>query len=466
MTGLVSRWWVACVAVLSIAKSAAAEPTPGRLLPAPVQYWLKNGLEVVLQENHHSPRVAVRMVYEVGHRHAPSGYAPLAHLVEHLTYRGSRHLHDGQALELLERFGLQAYQGTTTDDYTDYYEMLPASGMALPLWVESERMAFTLEHFDDEHLNVERQVVARETELRRDGDELFERAIKGGVFGYRHAYTRWGGTEGDLAAIDLEDAQWFFQQHYRPENARLIVVGDFVAADVRSLVERYFGPIAGPPLGYVRAPAQCAPLFSAKRVTFHRKARSQKVRVLWPAPAPFTAARGAAEGLRYALRRTLDNELVAQGGKGLEARLRLYDQDCGSYFDLEVSAPKDAKIDEVETRVQDALSAAWAQNFDALLPEFKRRYRMALLSSLENPVTVSELHRDALRRTGRPHDFDARWAAIHTLTAKDLLALRPQSLHEYQLVALLAYTDAEPLPGAEPSAQEFEIEMRDGRRGP
>ncbi|WP_437904406.1 insulinase family protein [Sorangium sp. So ce327] len=174
--------------------AAAADPSgaPGArsaaggvegLAQSAAHFRLANGLEVLLEEDHRQPTVAVLVAYEIGSRDDPRGYSQLAHLVEHMTYRGSRHMKPFDALSLLERAGVHRMNGVTSPDYTAYYALAPAAALPLALWIESERMAFTLERFNEQALTLEQKIVRNEL-LMNDGIEgMFRRHTWRAIFG-------------------------------------------------------------------------------------------------------------------------------------------------------------------------------------------------------------------------------------------------------------------------------------------
>ncbi|HEY3494595.1 MAG TPA: insulinase family protein, partial [Polyangiaceae bacterium] len=190
------------------------------------RFRLKNGLDVVLQTDTRSAAVAVIMAYDTGMRDEPSGYDQLAHVVEHMTYEGSRHLEANRAIQLLELAGMQEHNGTTSLDGTSYHSLLPAHALPLVLWIESERMAFTLERFDERALSHQRDVVRNELRPRLGPENTFRLHFLRGLYGKDHPYAKSVDPLPDLDAIGIDDARWFFQQGYRPSNAHLVVVGD------------------------------------------------------------------------------------------------------------------------------------------------------------------------------------------------------------------------------------------------
>jgi len=208
-------------------------------------YTLSNGLRVILSEDHSTPVVTVDVWYYVGSRNEQRGRSGFAHLFEHMMFQGSAHVKKGEHFQLIERAGGNM-NGTTNEDRTDYFETLPSNRLNLGLWLEADRMrtlSITPENFENQ-----RQVVKEERRLRVD-NQPYGRAFTDGLtlpfdstacFPYSHSVI---GSMDDLNAAKVEDVQAFFDLYYAPNNATLTVVGDFVTADAKQLIQEYFGDI-------------------------------------------------------------------------------------------------------------------------------------------------------------------------------------------------------------------------------
>src|SRR5262249_47505484 len=124
---------------------------------------LKNGLTVILSEDHRLPQVAVDVWYHVGAANQNQGRSGFAHLFEHLLFSGTKHLPQ-PPIPLLESLGVstRATNGTTSFDRTNYFEVVPSKELPLALWIESERMGFFLDTLDQKKLAIQRDVVSNE----------------------------------------------------------------------------------------------------------------------------------------------------------------------------------------------------------------------------------------------------------------------------------------------------------------
>ena len=215
-------------------------------------YLLPNGLKVVLMEDHSAPVAAVMVTYDVGSRNEQQGRTGFAHLFEHMMFKGSAHVKEGQHYSLLETAGSAGYNGNTTEDATNYYEPVPSNRLNLALWLEADRMRSLA--ITDEKFSNQREAVKEERRLRVDNQPytkvLFEQVYKTidstSCYPYSHSII---GSMADLDAAQTSDVQAFFKTYYAPNNATLVITGDFEPAATKQLVSRYFGdiPRADPP---------------------------------------------------------------------------------------------------------------------------------------------------------------------------------------------------------------------------
>jgi zinc protease len=209
------------------------------------QLTLPNGLQVIYSEDHSTPIVSVDLWYQVGSRNERPGRSGFAHLFEHMMFQGSAHVKKSEHNQLLERAGGD-FNGSTAEDRTNYYETVPSNRLNLALWLEADRMrslAITEENFENQ-----RQAVKEERRLRID-NQPYQGAFTDGLtwpfdstscFPYAHTVI---GSMADLDAAKLPDVQAFFETYYAPNNATLVVVGDFNPAELRTLVNQYFAGI-------------------------------------------------------------------------------------------------------------------------------------------------------------------------------------------------------------------------------
>lgn len=210
------------------------------------EYKLKNGLRIVLSEDHSAPTYSIAVTYNVGSRDEKPGRTGFAHLFEHMMYQGSENVGKGEHMSLIQNNG-GSMNGTTNNDRTVYFEMLPANQMDLGLFVEADRMKSLV--ISQANLDNQRNAVQEERRLGVDNrpygktfEVLFDTAFDD--FGYKHSTI---GSMEDLNAASVEDVQAFFKRYYAPNNAVVAIVGDFKSEEVLKKIEKYFGSIPSQP---------------------------------------------------------------------------------------------------------------------------------------------------------------------------------------------------------------------------
>ncbi|HEU4617597.1 MAG TPA: pitrilysin family protein [Gammaproteobacteria bacterium] len=206
---------------------------------------LANGLEVLSVEDHSSPTISVQVWYRVGSKDDPPGRSGFAHLFEHLMFKGTKHMQAEQLDRLTEDVG-GSNNATTDGDVTRYYEVVPSNYLETLLWAEAERMSSLA--VDEPNFKSERAVVEeeyRQSVLAQPYGLLFN-AIDMRSYAV-HPYRRPTiGSIADLEAATLPDVIAFHRTFYRPDNATLIVAGDFDPERLDAWVDRYFGWIPRP----------------------------------------------------------------------------------------------------------------------------------------------------------------------------------------------------------------------------
>ena len=214
------------------------------------EFYLDNGLHVVVHEDHKAPIVAVTVWYHVGSKNEVAGKTGFAHLFEHLMFNGSEHYND-EYFRPFQEVGATSMNGTTDFDRTNYFETVPTTALDLALWMESDRMGHLVGAIDQAKLDEQRGVVQNE---KRQGDNqpygrVFGQIITN-LFPPGHPYS-WEtiGSMADLNAASLDDVKNWFETYYGPNNATLVLAGDIDLATAKDKVSRYFGDIPpGPPL--------------------------------------------------------------------------------------------------------------------------------------------------------------------------------------------------------------------------
>ncbi len=234
---------------LTIAHSVAGDaPAVKTARPKIVfqDFTLKNGLRVLLSEDHSAPTYSIALTYDVGSRDEPPGRTGLAHLFEHMMFQGSANVGKGEHFILVANNGGTA-NATTSPDRTNYFQTMPANQLELGIFLEADRMR-SLE-VTQANLDNERHVVQEERRQMYDNrpyGRTYEAVIETAYdnFAYKHSTI---GSMEDLNAVTVEDARAFFRTYYAPNNAVLSLVGAFQTDKALELIKKYFEGIPSQP---------------------------------------------------------------------------------------------------------------------------------------------------------------------------------------------------------------------------
>ncbi len=269
------------LALALLASSASAQEVPE--IPF-TRYVLRNGLTLVVHEDHKAPIAAVNVWYHVGSKNEKPGRTGFAHLFEHLMFQPSEHL-TGDVLKTLEELGASDLNGTTNQDRTNYFENVPVSALDAALFIESDRMGHLLGAIDQKKLDLQRGVVQNE---KRQGEDRpygkVYQALQAVLYPAGHPYS-WTviGSMADLNAASLDDVKEWFSTWYGPSNATLVVAGDVTPEDVKARVERYFGHIPpGPPVA--RPAAWVARRTGEQRLELQDRVPQARIYLTWNTP--------------------------------------------------------------------------------------------------------------------------------------------------------------------------------------
>ena len=247
------------------------------------KYELPNGLDVVLHVDRSDPVVAVAMTFHVGSAREVEGRTGFAHLFEHLFFLDSENLGNGGLDRLMTRVG-SSTNGSTNNDRTNYYEVVPNDALEKTLWAESDKLGFFINTVTESVVAKEKQVVKNEKRQGVDNQPYGHTSfvIDKALYPVGHPYN-WQviGSLADLDAASLPDVREFHEKWYGPNNATLVVAGGIDVAQTREWIDKYFGDIPARPMPEIGRPATM--LASSVRL-FHEDnfARVPELRLVWP----------------------------------------------------------------------------------------------------------------------------------------------------------------------------------------
>jgi zinc protease len=210
----------------------------------PVEYYkLPNGLRVVLSQDHTAPTVCVGVYYRIGFRIEPKDRTGFAHLFEHMMFQGSKNLGKMEFIKLIQTNG-GILNGSTRFDFTNYFEVVPSNKLETILWAEADRMSGLA--VTEDNLKNQQGVVGNEVKVNvlnrpYGGFPWIDLPMAANTNWY-NAHNFYGDLT-DIEAAKLDEVKQFFDTYYAPNNAVLVIVGDFENADAKKLVEKYFAGI-------------------------------------------------------------------------------------------------------------------------------------------------------------------------------------------------------------------------------
>ena len=363
---LVLATLAACTACLSAAQAAPAARSAivaeGDKLELRLdKQRLDNGLELILIEDHRLPLVAFNLWVHAGPRNEAAGQTGFAHLFEHLMFAGTRHIPRGEADKIIDTVGGTDSNGTTNFDRTNYFFTLPANQLELGLWIKSDMLGYMIDQVDATALANQQDVVRNE---RRQSIEnrpygVVDEAVFTALFPPGHPYrASIMGSHADIQSIKLDDVRAFSRTYYRPNNATLVLAGDFDPKRARELVDKYFGSLkAGGPVPPV---AVAQPAISAeRRLVVTDRIELPRLTMAWHSPAMYKPGDAeldvAAQVLGGGKSSRLFKKLVYERQIAQSVEASQYSLSLGSVFTIEVVARPGQSLDEIERVVDEEL---------------------------------------------------------------------------------------------------------------
>ena len=232
-----------------------------------VEFFLDNGMQVVVIADDSAPAVTHMVWYRVGAADEPPGQSGIAHFVEHLMFKATDDMASGEFSTVVAANG-GSDNAFTSWDYTGYFQRIAADRLGLMMQMEADRMRDII--FDPVEVATERSVILEERAQRTDSSAgaLFNEQMRAALF-LNHPYgvpiICW---RHEMEALSRDDAQAFHDVWYHPNNAILIVAGDVTAEEVRALAEEHYGPIPASPSLPARARPTEPPHIANRRVSF------------------------------------------------------------------------------------------------------------------------------------------------------------------------------------------------------
>lgn len=324
---------------------------------------LANGFELILAEDHRLPLVAVNLWVHAGPQNEAAGQTGFAHLFEHLLFAGTKHIPRGQADKIVDAAGGTDSNGSTNYDRTNYYFTLPSNQLELGLWIKSDMLGYMIDEVDSVALANQQDVVRNERRQSRENRPygIVGEAISQALFPPGHPYRgNVIGSHADIQSIKLEDVKAFARTYYRPNNATLVLAGDFNPAEAKRLVEKYFGTLkAGNPVPPIVA--QQPKITQEVRLHVTDRVELSRLSLAWHSPAVFkpgdaeldiaSSILGGGKSSRLYKKLVYERQ-IAQSVQVYQASAAL-----GSTFEIDVVARPGQSLEEIEALVDAELQA-------------------------------------------------------------------------------------------------------------
>ncbi len=436
---------VAAVALAACATASAPQGQSGALEVAPLRYTMRtlpNGLRVYAMPDANTANVSVQVWYDVGSVDDPEGRSGFAHLFEHIMFKSTRNMPEQFFDRLTEDVG-GFNNASTYDDFTNYYEVVPANHLERVLWAEADRMGSLV--VNEASFESERDVVKEELRQRvlaSPYGRLFYLYLNQTNYDV-HPYGRPGiGSIEDLDAATVEDVRAFHATYYRPDNAVLVVAGNFDQAQLDRWVDQYFGDISRPnrpiPRDYPTEPERTA----AREFTVYApNVPLPAVMISYPQPAATDPdlpalfvldaimSRGNSSRLYESL--VYEQQIAAQVFTNLEAT-----QDPGAYgvfAILSEGQSADAGVAALTAQIARFRDEAVTQ---AELDEAKNEIVTSTIEQRETAYGRAFELADSVIRYGDADYADRLLAAVQATTAADIQRVARRILNDQRRVVV------------------------------
>ena len=324
------------------------------------KYVMPNGLQVILHTDHSDPVISYTIMYHVGSSREVPGKTGFAHLFEHLLFGGSENVPTGTFDKIIEGVG-GSNNGFTSRDVTTYFESFPKNALEKVLWLESDRMGFFINSVTQRSLAIQQNVVQNEKRQGEDNSPygFTDYVINKNLYPAGHPYS-WEviGEMEDLKGATLNDVKSYYDNFYGPNNATLVLAGDFNPDSVKVMINKYFGEIKSH--GEV-AKRTAMPAALDKTVKLYHEdnfANVPEINMVWPATAAYTKdayaldflAKILADGKNAPLFKVLVKE------KQLTSRTSAYNNpgELTGEFAISIRANEGKSLKEIEDAVSEA----------------------------------------------------------------------------------------------------------------
>jgi zinc protease len=391
------------------------------------KYTLPNGLTVVLNEDRSDPIVAVAVYYHVGSSREVPGKTGFAHLFEHMMFQKSENVAEDQFFKNIQGAG-GTLNGSTSQDRTNYYEVVPKNALEIALWMESDRMGYLTNTVTKAALVNQQNVVQNE---KRESVDNAAYGFNQGLIakslypkGHPYSWTVIGEME-DLTSATVEDVRAFHKKFYAPNNATLTISGDISKDEVKALVKKYFGEI---PSSTVIEKRGAMPVKLASTVKLYHAdnfAKAPQLTMVFPTAERYSKDSYALNFLGDLLANTKKAPLyvVLVKEKKLTSRVmtRNGSQELAGNFTISVGANPGVSLTDVTNAISEGLARFEKDGFtEEDLIRIKAGYETRFYNSMASVQGKAFQLAEYTMNTGDPEYFKKDFAAIQAVTMADI----------------------------------------------
>jgi len=391
------------------------------------KYTLPNGLTVVLNEDKSDPIVALAVYYHVGSSREVPGKTGFAHLFEHMMFQRSENVgQDDFFANIVEAGG--TLNGSTSQDRTNYYEVIPKNALEMALWMESDRMGYLENTVTKSSFINQQNVVQNE---KRESVDNAAYGFNSGLIaknlypeGHPYSWTVIGEME-DLASATVEDVRAFHKKFYAPNNATLVISGDINPEDIKSLVEKYFGEI---PSGESIEKRGAMPVTLASTVKLYHEdtfAKAPQLTMVFPTAERYSKDSYALNFLGDLLAGTKKSPLyvVLVKEKKLTSRVgtRNGSQELAGSFMISVGANPGVNLADVEKAIFEGFEKFENDGFtEEDLTRIKAGYETSFISRFSSVQGKAFTFAEYTMNTDDPAYYQKDLAAVQAVTMEDI----------------------------------------------
>ena len=360
--GILRTLFVFALTIVIISGCSKKAPEKDKLSISYEKYVMPNGLQVILHTDHSDPMISYAIMYHVGSSRETPGKTGFAHLFEHLLFGGSENAEPGRFDKVIEGAGGEN-NGFTNRDVTTYFEMFPKNALEKVLWLESDRMGFFINSVTPHLLALQQNVVQNEKRQTEDNNPygFTDYVIDKNLYPAVHPYN-WEviGEMQDIKNATLDDVRNYYGKFYGPNNATLVLAGDFNADSVKVLLTKYFGEIKSHGEVAKREPMNVT--LDKTRKFYHEDnfANAPEITMVWPVPEAYSKdsyaldflAKLLADGKKAPLYKVLVKE------KQLTSNTSAYNSssELAGEFTINIRANEGRSLKEIESAINEAFA--------------------------------------------------------------------------------------------------------------